>query len=83
MPMLLESFGEWQLDEKAELQLVVTLENPDIPCVDKVCVLWQQPHAGQTRHQLQKWIDLRDVWVQYLCFHRDVAWPHADGHSGE
>ena len=63
LPMLRESFEAWQLEEKAELQLVATLEDLEIPHVDKVRLLTSTPDLALLRSQLQKWVGIRDTWL--------------------
>ena len=81
LPMLLESFEEWQLEEKAELQLVATLENLEIPRVDKVSLLTSTPDLALLRSQLQKWVGIRDTWLPYLFFHSDSSCRPGDTHT--
>ena len=79
--MLLESFEEWQLEEKAELQLVTTLEDLEIPRVDKVNLLTKTPDLALLRSQLQKWVGIRDTWLPYLFFHSDSSCRLGDMHT--
>ena len=81
LPMLRESFEEWQLEEKAELQLVATLENLEIPRVDKVRLLTKTPDLALLRSQLQKWVGIRDTWLPYLFFHSDSSCRLGDMHT--
>ena len=81
LPVLLESFEEWQLEEKTELQLVATLENLEIPRVDKVKLLTNTPDVALLRSQLQKWVGIRDTWLPYLFFHGDSSCQLGDMHT--
>ena len=83
LPMLLESFEEHQLDEKAEVQLVATLENVEIPRVDKVRLITKTPDMALLRSQLQKWVGIRDTWLPYLFFHSDSSCRLGDMHTAK
>ena len=70
-------------EEKAELHLVATLENPDIPRGDKVTMLWAEPSSKTLQEQLKKWAGLLDTWEPYFRFRRDAPYPQGAGMTGK
>ena len=82
--LLQESYGDWKMEEeKAELHLVATLENPDIPRGDKVTMLWAEPSSKTLQEKLKKWAGLLDTWEPYFRFRRDAPYPPGAGMTGK
>ena len=80
MTVLLESYGLWGMEEeKAELHLVATLEDPDIPRGGKVAMLWASPSSKTLQDKLKNWAGILRTWghtsdsVEMLSIRRALA----------